>query len=222
MIWSIETLLNRSQSRPRRGADSPRTPCWSKLPSSSAGESRSTGTRRWGEHGWMPSTEAAAGELQDCATLWSAGEIPATDVVSAACDALVADLGSPGLRMLAACTRAEAPYDVHDLLPVALDELGLVLHPPGSEAGREAAVRTLARRMLAGRLQPWELTFRIHQNYGRELPLTERLAALDHEYAILEGSDEAVAQIDAEVTAEARHLAEDHPRVPAEPADGST
>ncbi|MFE9636088.1 hypothetical protein [Streptomyces sp. NPDC006463] len=74
----------------------------------------------------MPSTEAAANELQDRATLWSVGEIPANDVVSAACDALVAGLDSPGLRVLAACTRAEADYDVHDLLPVALDELGRI------------------------------------------------------------------------------------------------
>ncbi|MGW7824944.1 hypothetical protein ACWGLF_44610 [Streptomyces puniciscabiei] len=166
----------------------------------------------------MPSTEAAASELQDRATLWSVGEIPASDVVSAACDALVAGLDSPGLRVLAACTRAEADYEMHDLLPEALDELGLILYPVASEAGREAAARALARRMLAGELKPWELTFRIHQRYG-ELPLTERLAELDFEYAILEDGDKAVAQVDAEVTAEARRLAEVHPRVPTEPRD---
>ncbi|WP_234314529.1 hypothetical protein [Streptomyces sp. NRRL S-575] len=50
------------------------------------------------------------------------------------------------------------------------------------------------------------------------LPLTARLAELDDEYAFLEyGGDEAVAQIDAEVMAEARRLAAVHPRVPAEP-----
>ncbi|MFG2405832.1 hypothetical protein ACGFR8_16145 [Streptomyces brevispora] len=155
----------------------------------------------------MPSTEAAANELQDRATLWSVGEIPASDVVSAACDALVAGLDSPGLRVLAACTRAEADYDVHDLLPVALDELGIIFYPVASEAGQEAAARALARRMLAGKLTPWELTFRIHQRYGHELPLTERLAELDDEYAILEDDDRAVAQVNAEVTDEARRLA---------------
>ena len=45
---------------------------------------------------------------------------------SAACEALVAELDTPGLRILAACTRAEADYDVHDLLPAALNELGRV------------------------------------------------------------------------------------------------
>lgn len=50
----------------------------------------------------MPSPEAAASELQDRATLWSVGEIPASDVVSAACDALVAGLDSPGLTIAGA------------------------------------------------------------------------------------------------------------------------
>jgi hypothetical protein len=56
----------------------------------------------------MTSPEPAARELQDRAVLWSMGEIRATDVVTGACDALVAGLDSPALRMLAACTRAEA------------------------------------------------------------------------------------------------------------------
>ncbi|MFF3863229.1 hypothetical protein [Streptomyces sp. NPDC002209] len=168
----------------------------------------------------MPSAEAAASELQDRASLWNVGEIPASDVVSAACDALVAGLDSPGLRMLAACTRAEADYDVHDLLPEALDELGLILYPATSEAGQEAAARALARRMLSGGLKPWELTFRINRRYGHELPLTARLAELDDEYAFLEfGGGKAAARIDAEVTAEARRLAAVHPHVPTEPTD---
>ncbi len=74
------------------------------------------------------------------------GEIRASDVVNAACDALVAGLDTPGLRILAACTRAEADYDVHHLLPEALDELGLTFYPVASEAGQEAAARSLARR----------------------------------------------------------------------------
>ncbi|MCX4571690.1 hypothetical protein OHB41_00345 [Streptomyces sp. NBC_01571] len=112
---------------------------------------------------------------------------------------------------------------MHDLLPEALDELGLILYPIASEAGREAAARELARRMMAGELKPWELTFRINQRYGHELPLTARLAELDDEYAFLEyGGDEEVAQIDAEVTPEAHRLAEAHPRVPAEPTGDPT
>ncbi|MGW9030360.1 hypothetical protein ACWGQ5_41020 [Streptomyces sp. NPDC055722] len=146
------------------------------------------------------------------------GEIRASDVVSAACDALVAGLDSPGLRVLAACTRAEANYDVHELLPEALNELGLTFYPIASEAGQEAAARALARRMLAGELTPRNFTRRIHQRYGHELALTERLAELDDEYDTLEFGDRTADEIGAEVTAEARRLA-DHPRVPTEPTD---
>ncbi|MDV9199327.1 hypothetical protein R6M67_29320 [Streptomyces sp. Wh19] len=95
----------------------------------------------------MMSTEAAALALQDHAALWSMGEIRATDVVTGACDALVAGLDSPALRMLAACTRAEADYDVPDLLPPALDELGLTFHPVSivhlEVAGQGAGVRAV-------------------------------------------------------------------------------
>ncbi|MFJ8210673.1 hypothetical protein [Streptomyces sp. NPDC096033] len=166
----------------------------------------------------MTSIEAAAIALQDHAALWSAGEISAGELVDAACGALVAGLDTPGLRILAACTRAEADYDVHDLLPPALEELGLTLHPVGDVAAQEAIARALARRMLSGELKPWEFTLRIHRRYGHELPLTQRLAELDELYALLEDGDRAVDQVNAEVTAEARRLAA-HPGVPTGPAD---
>ncbi|MBC2906260.1 hypothetical protein H4N64_32935 [Streptomyces sp. PSKA01] len=146
------------------------------------------------------------------------GEIRASEVVSAACDALVAGLDTPGLRTLAACTRAEADYDVHDLLPTALAELGLSFYPVASKVGQEAAARALARHMLAGELTPREFTLRIHQRYGHELPLTERLAELDDEYDILEYGDRTMDQVDAEVAAEARRLAT-RPTVPAHLTD---
>ncbi|MFF4409536.1 hypothetical protein ACFY2W_15610 [Streptomyces sp. NPDC001262] len=154
----------------------------------------------------MSSVASAARKLQDHAVLWSLREVSAADVVSAACDALVAGLDSPALQTLAACTRAEADYDVPDLLPSALDELGLVFYPVGSIAGREAAARALARRMLAGELTPPDLAFRVHNRFGHELPLTRRLAELDDEYRILEYGDRTLAHIDADVTAEAMRL----------------
>lgn len=165
----------------------------------------------------MTSAESAARALQDHATLWSVGGGRAHDVVSAACDALVAGLDSPALRILAACTRAEADYDVYDLLPPALGELGLSFPPIAGEAGQEAAARALARRMLAGELTPRDFTGRIHHRYGHELALTERLAELDDEYDILEFGDRTADEVDAEVTAEARRLAS-LPSVSVEPA----
>ncbi len=98
-----------------------------------------------------------------------------------------------------------------DLLPVVLDELGLVFYPRDSEAGREAAARALAHQLLAGRLTPRELALRIHQRFGHQLPLAERLAELDDEYDIVEYGDRTLAQLDAEVTAEAQCLAHDRP-----------
>ncbi|GHB05870.1 hypothetical protein [Streptomyces chryseus] len=47
------------------------------------------------------------------------------------------------------------------------------------EVGQEAAARILARRMLAGELTPRGFTGRIHQRYGHDLALTERIAELD-------------------------------------------
>ncbi|MGW0771910.1 hypothetical protein [Streptomyces sp. NPDC002676] len=116
--------------------------------------------------------------------------------------------------------RAEAGYDASDLLPPALDELGLTFYAVGSVAGQEAAARALAARMLAGELTPRELAFQIHQHFGHKLPLAERLAGLDDEYDILEYGVRTAAQLDADVTDEALRLAQ-HPRVPAEPTDAS-
>jgi hypothetical protein len=155
----------------------------------------------------LSSAESAARDLQDHAALWSMGEIRASEVVGAACDALVAGLDSPALRVLAARTRAEADYDVHELLPEALAELGLTFYPFGGEAGREAAARALARRMLAGELTPRDLTRRIHHRYGHDLALTRRLAELDDEYDMVEYGGSTADEIGAEVTVEARRLA---------------
>ncbi|MGW2182597.1 hypothetical protein ACWCXX_31830 [Streptomyces sp. NPDC001732] len=144
------------------------------------------------------------------------GEIRATDVVTAACDALVADLDSPALRISAACTRAEADYDVPDLLPPALDELGLTYHPTRGVAGQEAAARALAARMLAGELTPRELAFRSISTSGTSCLWPSDFANLDDDYDVLEYGDRTQAQVDADVTAEAFRLAR-HPRVPTEP-----
>ncbi|MEV7525408.1 hypothetical protein [Streptomyces sp. NPDC091371] len=163
----------------------------------------------------MSPIEAAADDLQDLAVLWSIGEARAHDVVEAACAALVAGLDGPALRILAGYTRAEAEYEVPDLLPVVLDELDLVFYPYGSEAGQEAGVRALAHQLLAGKLTPRELAARIHQRYGHQLPLAESLAELDDEYDIVEYGRKTSARLDAEVTAEAQRLVDgwrDRPR----------
>ncbi|MFD3538443.1 hypothetical protein ACFWUQ_02950 [Streptomyces sp. NPDC058662] len=154
----------------------------------------------------MSPIEAAADDLQDLAALWSIGEARAHDVVEAACAALVAGLDSPALRILAGYTRAEAQYELPDLLPVVLDELGLTFYPRDGEAGPEAAVRAFAHQLLAGKVTPRELALRIHQRFGHQLPLAERLAELDDECDSIEYGDRTLVQLDAEVTVEARRL----------------
>ncbi|MFG2115308.1 hypothetical protein ACGFRB_22215 [Streptomyces sp. NPDC048718] len=152
------------------------------------------------------STASAADTLQDHAVLWSIGELRSGDLVDAACDALVAGLDSPALRCLAACTRGEADYDVPDLLPPALEELGLTFRPRGSLSGREAAVRVLATRMLAGEFSPDELVFRVHRLCGHGLPLARRLAELNDRYGRIEYGETAPAELDAAAVVEARRL----------------
>ncbi|UCM87481.1 hypothetical protein [Streptomyces marincola] len=173
----------------------------------------------------MPSSEAAAGKFQDLAALWSIGEATPTDVVDGACDALVAGLDSPALRMLAACTRAEAASDVPDLLPPALDELGLVFHPVDSVSGLEAATRVLAARLLAGELTPRELTRQVHWHCGHRVPLAQPLAALDDDYDNVYGSlgyiPRPEAEIDAEVRAEAKRLVDRSAPPPERPSPGA-
>ncbi|MET8450888.1 hypothetical protein [Streptomyces sp. NPDC005209] len=61
--------------------------------------------------------------------------------------------------------------------------------------------------MLAGELIPRDFVRRIHHRHGHDLALTRRLAELDDEYDTLEHGDRTAAEIDAEVTAEARRLA---------------
>ncbi|MFE6487822.1 hypothetical protein ACFVGN_33495 [Streptomyces sp. NPDC057757] len=134
----------------------------------------------------------------------------------------MAGLDGPALRILAACTRTEADYDVPDLLPPALEDLGLVLCPAGGVAGQEAVVRALAGRMVAGGLTPRELAARVHRRFGHGLPLAGRLAELDDDYDLLGYGAGTPAQLDAEITAEALRLAPSPPprrRPAAGPAD---
>ncbi|PAX86755.1 hypothetical protein CLM85_27225 [Streptomyces albidoflavus] len=72
--------------------------------------------------------------------------------------------------------------------------------------GQDTVVRAFARQMLGGRLTPQELAVRIHQRFGHQPPLAERLAELDEEYG-----NRTLAPLDAAVTAEARRLAHARP-----------
>ncbi|MGH3231469.1 MAG: hypothetical protein ACRDOA_23290 [Streptosporangiaceae bacterium] len=162
----------------------------------------------------MPLDQATRA-LQDTAALWSVGVVSPQAVVRCACDALIAGLDSPSLRILAGLTRSEANYCVFEILSAALAELGLEFYPRDSRGGQQAVARALAARALAaqavsGSLTPRELAAAIHQHFGHSLPLAERLATLDDQYGLGACATMTREEIDQEVIAEARRLA--HPR----------
>jgi hypothetical protein len=158
----------------------------------------------------MPPDQAAA-TLQETAALWSIDAVSPQAVVSCACDALIAGLDSPSLRILAGLTRAEADCHVPGVLPAALAELGLDFYPRDTRDGQEAAARALAARAVSGSLTPRELAAAIHQNFGHSLPLAERLAALDDEYDLGAYATLTRELIGQEVIAEARRLTRHQP-----------
>jgi hypothetical protein len=69
--------------------------------------------------------EDATGRLSDAVALWRVGAAPASDVVDAAVDCLVADVDSPALRELAGESPRESRFILDPLIDQALDELGV-------------------------------------------------------------------------------------------------
>ena len=100
--------------------------------------------------GPMP-LDQATGTLQDTAALWSIDAVSPQAVVGCACDALIAGLDSPSLRILAGLTRAEADYQVLDILPAALAELGLDFYRAAAAAARKPPYAPWPPRPCPGR-----------------------------------------------------------------------
>jgi len=69
--------------------------------------------------------EDATGRLSDAVALWRVGAAPASGVVDAAVDCLVADVDSPALRELAGESPRESRSILGPLIDQALDELGV-------------------------------------------------------------------------------------------------
>ncbi|WP_326586100.1 hypothetical protein [Streptomyces sp. NBC_01294] len=134
----------------------------------------------------MTPTESAASALQDHASLWRVGEGCATDVVSAACDALVAGLDSPALRILAACTRAEADYDVHDRLPPRSTSSASPSFRPAAKPPRKPPCERSHAACWPASWSPGTSRTVSTTGNGHDLALTARLVELDDEYGMLE------------------------------------
>ncbi len=155
----------------------------------------------------MSSSETALSAMRDTVALWQVGQASAADVIYAACDLLVADVDSPALRMLAALPVRDSDYEVTELIEPAMSEIGLACHPRETSAAMEAALVALARRVLSATMKPADLAFWAHSAFGHETcDLAETLVELDGVYAVLDCTDLAVVDVDAQVIAEARRI----------------
>ena len=144
--------------------------------------------------------------MREVVALWYVDQSTCADIVYAACDLLAADYDGPSLRMLAAVSIDDAYAEVPPLLEAALGDVGLPYLPRDSAAAELAALRAMVARALSGEITPRELTAWVHGQFGHtRLEVVELLAALDDDYDI--GSVD-VAEIDAEVLAEARTIAD--------------
>jgi len=164
-----------------------------------------------GEHERMHPDEARD-RMRHAAALWSVGDISAGELVKAACDLLVAGHDGPALRMLAAVQFRHADQEVPEVLEAALAHLGLPYYPRGSHAVQEAAVRTMATRVLAGTMTPRQLARWAHRKFGHgTLESAERFAERDNVYDCIEYTDMTEQDVDADVISEARRIvAEPH------------
>jgi len=100
--------------------------------------------------GPMPLDQATR-TLRDTAALWSIDAVSPQAVVRCACDALIAGLDSPSLRILAGLTHTEADYDVRHILPAALAELGLDFYRATAAAARKPPRVPWPRKLCPGR-----------------------------------------------------------------------
>lgn len=166
----------------------------------------------------MLADAAALARLQEAAALWSVGPGTAAQVIEAACDCLMAGVDSPTLRILAgaSCAKGGESDELRRWLEDALTELSLTYYPEGSREGEEAAVRLMARRVLAHEIAPRDLTVWAYLHITWDgTPLAAELVTLESAYEYVESVQDAypdagdtTADIDADVIAEARRLVE--------------
>lgn len=120
----------------------------------------------------MPRSEnAAIEELAEAIALWSfRPDGRGQEIVDAAVDALVGGVDSPTLRELAGVPGNESRFVLVELVAQTSTELGIEFSPDPSGS---VACRHMARRTIAGRLDPRELTSWVTRYIG---PETEEFA----------------------------------------------
>jgi hypothetical protein len=152
-------------------------------------------------------SEVARRSLIEACALWSLDLITSEQVVVAATDALVADLDSQSLRVLAGTPKPAATIEVPELFPRVMAELGLPFFDRGGAGGRLVSAQAMARGLLTGAVSPRDLVARMHRVFGHDAhELIEPLVDLDDVYDTLEYASDDEADVEQRVVAAARRL----------------
>ena len=120
------------------------------------------------------------------AALWRRTQGAASDVVDAAVQCLLEGVDSPTFVLIAGLTKAEAEQELHELLPVALDELGIDCLGYGDPNNDVLAAAAVARAFFYGHLEAQQLAQAVHQTFGHDChPLVSELSNLDDSFETL-------------------------------------
>ena len=149
-----------------------------------------------------------AARLRDAAALWLVAPGPGAEaLIDAACDALVAGIDSPSLRMLAGESPRQTYFRLRPLVEVTLAELD---QPPLPESGDDlevAATRVMCRLLLDDQMSSRELAAWVHRNVGHGGARTlQPLVELDDAYDAMDYIGTPVEELDASVRTEATSL----------------
>lgn len=148
---------------------------------------------------------AAIAAFRDVVVFWNVGERRTVDIVTAACDLLVAGVDGPALRELAAVSISELESEIAEPLQAALAELGLTVPAQHSDAARIEALEAMAARTISGRITAAELADWAHSTFSHA-GVGRRLSFLSDDYNLLEYNGNTRADVDAQVVAEAQRI----------------
>lgn len=150
-------------------------------------------------------------EFRDVVAAWHVGEKSAADIVSAACDLVLAGIDGPAVCMLAGASPRHAHDEVLLLLEDALLELGLDHHEHHGDGAKVEGLRWKARLTLSGELPPHELTHWARFTFFQSLPEAGTLVDLSYRYRYFDHFGQSLdgltlSELDERVLAEARRL----------------
>jgi hypothetical protein len=155
--------------------------------------------------------DEAIAALVEAAEEWRSGG-DAKVVVRAACEVLAAGHDGMAIATLAGVELADADDKVAGFLVDALAEVSVPFFLSGTDAEQVAWLASKARLLVQGALSPRELAESASSAIGNATcEASQRLVDLAFQYVLADGNDVDawdLAEIDALVVTEARHLSE--------------